>query len=78
MEVSNSIEQEQENRHAGLFSELLAQMYRHSDPFGHSWVEVVHSQQIRLHTRYVTKEDTYSLTQTVSLDVQAVPIREAP
>ena len=78
MEIRNSIEQETQNRHAGLFSELLAVLYQHSDPFGHQWVEVVGSQEIRLHSRYVAEGRTYSLTQTVSLEVRAVPIHEAP
>jgi len=74
--VQNTIVQEQENRHTGLLSELLAVMYRFSDPFGHRWVEVVHSRKIKLHSRYVDGGRTYEITQTMTLDCDAVPLEE--
>jgi len=76
MDVRNTVGQEAETRHAGLFSELLAVVYKHSDPFGHAWVEVDHSRQITLHTRYVEEGKWWEITQKVALDITAAPLAE--
>lgn len=71
--LRNSIDQEKDTRHAGLFSEILATMFRHSDPFGNAWVEVSDSQEIILRSRYVDVDDgrTYEIKQTMNLYVTA-------
>jgi len=72
----NSADQETDTRHGQLFSELMAQIYRHSDPFGNAWVEVVHGQEIRLHTRYQYEGETYEITHTMLLCTVVGPLSE--
>lgn len=76
--ITNTIEQEQENRHAYLYSDFLATMYRKSDPFGHQWVEVVDSREIRFHSRYYTTEGPYEIIQTMILETRAARIQRPP
>lgn len=71
MQITNTIGQETDTRHAKLLSEILALLVSHSDPFGHQWVETVGDSEIRLHSRYVTGGRTYQITQRVSLDYLA-------
>lgn len=66
----NTIEQETENRHTALYSELLAVMFKFSDVFGHRWVEVIGATEIRLHSRYSTTEGTHEITQVLSLETR--------
>lgn len=78
MHITNTIEQEEQDRHSGLFAEFLAQMYKHSDPFGNQWVEVISSVELRLHTRYTVIGRTYEITQTMILDTHSATVHESP
>jgi hypothetical protein len=79
MQITNTIGQEQDTRHAKLLAEILSLLVRYSDPFGNQWVETRGDTEIRLHSRYTTGGRAYQITQTVNVSfLQATVINETP
>lgn len=69
--MTNTVRQETDTRHAGLFSDLLAEMFKRADPFGHQWVEVIGGDEVRLHSRYTHDGTVHEITQTMRLETRA-------
>jgi hypothetical protein len=79
MQITNTIGQEQDTRHAKLLAEILSLLVRYSDPFGNQWVETRGDTEIRLHSRYSAGGHTYQITQIVGVSyLQATMIHETP
>lgn len=78
MHVVNTLDQEYENRHARIYSDMLALLTRGADPFGHQWAEVVDGMELRYHSRYTVDGRVYQITHKLTLHTEAHPITAAP
>lgn len=76
-ELRNAIGQEVDTRNALLAFDILGVLIKRADPFGNAWIEMVDSEELRVHSRYSDRGQAYQITQTIRLGWEVTPIQTA-